>query len=97
VVGCNFSVNDLRPDAHLDENTPLSTVLDHIIYLIDRLGEDRVALGSDFDGAVIPRAVKDASGLQRLIEALRVYGFDDRIVRKIARENWLRVFRLTWQ
>jgi membrane dipeptidase len=97
VVGCNFSVNDLRSDAKLDENTPLSTVLHHLVYMVDRIGEDRVALGSDFDGAVIPRAVKDASGLQRLIEALRVYGFDDRTVCKITWENWLRVFRLTWR
>jgi membrane dipeptidase len=97
VVGCNLSVNDLRADGRLDENTPLSTVLQHLGYMLDRLGEDRVALGSDFDGAVIPRVVKDASGLQRLIEALRGHGFDDRTVRKIARDNWLRVFRLTWR
>jgi hypothetical protein len=30
---------------------------------VDHLGADRVALGSDFDGAVIPHAIKDASGL----------------------------------
>jgi membrane dipeptidase len=97
VVGFNFCVNDVRPDARLDADTPLDMVVRHIAYLVDRLGEDRVALGSDFDGAVMPRPIKDASGLQYLIEALRTHGFDDATVRKLALENWLRVFRLTWR
>jgi len=97
VVGFNLCVNDVRPDAHLDENTPLDTIVHHLCYLVDRLGEDHVALGSDFDGAVMPRPIKDASGLPQLIGALRVHGFGDATVRKFALENWLRVFRLTWR
>jgi membrane dipeptidase len=97
VVGFNLSVNDVRPDARLDANVPLEMVVDHLAYLIDRLGADCVALGSDFDGAVMPRPIKDASGLQHLIGGLRAYGFDDAVVRKLALENWLRVFRLTWR
>jgi membrane dipeptidase len=97
VVGFNFCVNDVRPDARLDENTPLDMVVRHIAYLVERLGEDRVALGSDFDGAVMPRPIKDASGLPHLIEALRAHGFGEATLRKLALENWLRVFRLTWR
>jgi membrane dipeptidase len=97
IVGFNFCVNDVRPDAHLDENTSLDTVSHHLSYLVDRLGEDRVGLGSDFDGAVMPRPIKDASGLPHLIDALRARGFSDATVRKVAMENWLRVFRLTWR
>jgi membrane dipeptidase len=97
VVGFNLCVNDVRPDAHLDENTPLDMVVRHIGYLVDRLGEDRVAIGSDFDGAVMPRPIKDASGLPHLIAALRTHGFGEATVRKLAMENWLRVFRLTWR
>jgi membrane dipeptidase len=97
VVGFNLSVCDVRPDANLNEDTPLDTVAHHLEYLVSRLGADRVALGSDFDGAVIPRAIKDASGLPRLLEALRAHGFDQATLRKLAVENWLRVFRLTWQ
>ena len=97
VVGFNLCVNDVRPDAHLDENTPLEMIVRHIAYLVDRLGEDCVALGSDFDGAVMPRPIKDASGLQHLIDALLTHGFDPATVRKLALENWLRVFRLTWR
>ena len=90
-------MNDVRPDAHLDADTPLDTVVHHLGYLVDRAGEDHVALGSDFDGAVMPRPIKDASGLQRLIEALRAHGFGEATLRKLAMENWLRVFRLTWR
>jgi membrane dipeptidase len=53
IVGFNFSVRDVRPDAHLDQNTAINTVTDHVSYLVERMGEDHVALGSDFDGAVM--------------------------------------------
>jgi membrane dipeptidase len=97
VVGFNLCVNDVRPDARLDENTPIETVVHHLAFLIGRLGENRVALGSDFDGAVMPRPIQDAGCLQRLVDALRVHGFGEVTIRKIMLENWLRVFGLTWQ
>jgi membrane dipeptidase len=77
VVGVNFSVNDVRPDAQLTEDTPLCMLTRHFQYLVDRIGIDHVAIGSDFDGATIPAAIKDASGLPNLIAALRAGGFDD--------------------
>jgi membrane dipeptidase len=97
IVGVNFSVNDVRPDADLNEDTALHVLTSHFHYLVDRIGIDRVAIGSDFDGATIPAAIKDASGLPKLIAALRAGGFDEDSVRKIAFENWMRVFRLTWR
>ncbi|MGG6893721.1 dipeptidase [Rhizobium sp. BR 315] len=97
VIGLNLAVNDLRADGNLDNDTPLDVVVRHIEYLVERVGIDRVALGSDFDGAVTPREIKDASGLQRLIEAMRKAGFNEEDVRKFALDNWLRVFRLTWK
>lgn len=97
VVGFNFCVNDVRPDARLDANTPLDTIVYHLNYIVDRLGDDCVALGSDFDGAVMPSPIKDASGLQHLVAALRAQGFNNATLRKLCMENWLRVFRLTWR
>ena len=95
LVGLNLCVNDLRPDAHRNADTGLDTVVRHFAYLVDRLGIDRVALGSDFDGATIPAAIGDASGLPHLIDALRTHGFDDASLNKIGHENWLRLLRLT--
>jgi membrane dipeptidase len=97
IVGVNFSVNDVRPDANLDANTPLQMLVRHFHYLANRIGIDRVAFGSDFDGATIPVGIRDASGLPNLIAALRGSGFDEAAVRKIAYENWMRVFRCTWR
>lgn len=95
IVGLNLCVNDLRPDAHRNADTDLATVSRHIAYLVDRLGIDRVALGSDFDGATIPTSIGDAAGLPNLIAALRNAGFDDTSLNKIAHQNWLRILRLT--
>jgi membrane dipeptidase len=50
VVGANFSVNDVRPVAHDNADTPLYLLTRHFQYLADRIGIDRVAIGSDFDG-----------------------------------------------
>jgi microsomal dipeptidase-like Zn-dependent dipeptidase len=88
---------DVRPDADLDPNTPINMVTEHLSYLVERMGEDHVALGSDFDGAVMPLAIKDASHLPNLIQSLRAHGFDDATVGKIAYDNWMRVFRLIWR
>jgi membrane dipeptidase len=97
IVGVNFSVNDVRPDADPNADTPLHMLTRHFHYLADRIGVDRVAIGSDFDGATIPASIKDASGLPKLIVALRASGFDEEAIRKIAFDNWMRMFRLTWR
>ncbi|GIV60901.1 dipeptidase [Rhodocaloribacter litoris] len=97
VVGLNFSVYDLRADGRRVEETPLEVLVRHIDYIRDRIGIDHVAFGSDFDGTVIPRALGDAAGLPRLLEALRAAGYDAAALRKLAYENWLRVLRATWK
>jgi len=97
VVGFNFCVNDIRPDARQEVDTPMAMILDHLVYLIERVGIEHVAFGSDFDGAPIPRPIGDASGLPRLVEALRERGFDDEALRRIAHGNWLRVLDRAWR
>ncbi|MGV0879409.1 membrane dipeptidase [Martelella sp. FLE1502] len=61
----------------------------HFEVLIDHLGEDGVALGSDLDGAIVPKAVGDVSGAHRIFQARSDRGFGDALVRKLAGENWL--------
>jgi membrane dipeptidase len=97
VVGVNMSVSDVRPDGHSDANTPLEILVRHYCYLVERIGIDRVAIGSDFDGATIPAAIGDASGLPNLIHALREHGFDDAALKKIAYDNWMRVLQRSWE
>lgn len=97
VVGINFAVAFLREDGEKEEDTPLTTIVRHIDYVADRLGIDHVALGSDFDGATIPRQLGDVAGLPSLIAALQAHGYDEPALRKLTHENWCRVLRRTWQ
>jgi membrane dipeptidase len=96
VVGISFCVENLHPEGRQDPSVPLSTLLDHVEYVADRIGIDHVGLGSDFDGAVVPEAIGDAAGLPVLLDALRDRGFDDRDLERLARGNWLRVLEATW-
>jgi membrane dipeptidase len=96
MVGINFHVGFLREDGANDKDTPLTTMVRHVDYLVEHLGIDRVGFGSDFDGATMPRELGDVTGLPRLVEALRAGGYDDASLRKLAHENWVRVLRATW-
>jgi membrane dipeptidase len=96
VVGVNFAVSFLREDGHNDAVTPITEIVRHIDYFVERMGIDHVAFGSDFDGATIPDELGGAAGLPKLIAALRDAGYDDAAIAKLTHENWLRVLRATW-
>ena len=97
LAGVNFAVGFLREDGLLEpESTPLETVLRHIDYMVDRMGIDSVALGSDYEGAAPPAELGDVTRLPALFEALRERGYDDEALEKIAHGNWIRVLRETW-
>ena len=97
VVGVNFAVTFLREDGLEDRATPITEIVRHVDYLAERMGIDHVALGSDFDGAVIPDELGGAPGLPKLVAALRASGHDDDAVAKITHRNWLRVLDATWR
>ncbi len=96
IVGLNFNCAFLRPDGARDSNTPLSILADHLDYLVNKLGIERVALGSDFDGAQMPNDLSDCSKLPNLVAVLRNRGYDDDALLKIGYRNWLRVLETTW-
>jgi len=96
LVGLNYAVCFLREDGDNKADTPLETMLRHLDYLIEHLGEGRVGLGSDFDGAMIPKAIGTAAGLPHLVEAMRAHGYGEPLIEKIAYKNWLRVLDATW-
>ena len=66
MVGLNFATGFLRADGGWDPDTPLSTMVEHLDYLVERLGESRVGFGSDYDGARVPDDVRDVSKLPNL-------------------------------
>lgn len=97
LVGLNYAVTMLRPDGRDNVSTPLSDMVRHVNHLVDRMGIDHVALGSDFDGASIPEEIQDAAGNQNLVAALKTEGYADDELIKLCRENWLRVLEKAWQ
>lgn len=96
MVGLNFAAAFLREDGQMKDDVPLETMLRHLDHLIEILGEDRVGLGSDFDGAMIPKDIGDVAGLNKLRNAMRAHGYSDALMAKLCSENWLRVLAITW-
>lgn len=97
LVGLNYAVGFLREDGDADPETPLSEIARHARYIADLVGVEHVALGSDFDGAVIPQELGDAAGLPKLLDALGEVGFSEEEVEQIAYRNWVRVLETTWR
>ncbi len=87
VVGLTFNVSDLRPDGKSETDVEIDLLVRHLDYLVDRIGIEHVAFGSDFDGATMPDSLPDAAAYQTLIEALRNAGYADEEIRKLAGEN----------
>lgn len=97
LVGLNYATTMLRADARANPATPLDVLRRHLDYLIERVGIDCVALGSDFDGAPIPAGIKDAAGLPNLVDTLTTAGYDAAMLEAICRSNWLRVLGECWK
>lgn len=96
MVGLNFAVAFLRSDGRMLADVPMSQMLRHLDHLIEHLGEDRVGLGSDYDGAVVPEEVTRVSGLPALRAAMEQHGYGTALIAKLCHGNWLRVLEKTW-
>lgn len=69
-------------------------VVRHIEHVLNVAGEDTPALGSDWDGCIVPtRDLVDAAHLPLLTDALREAGFHEEKIAKILRLNVMRVMR----
>ena len=96
LVGLNFGVSFLREDGKRDPNTDLSELVRHADYIVNRIGIDHLALGSDFDGTTISSTLRDVGDLQLVIDAFRKHGYDDASIDKLAHGNWINVLERTW-
>lgn len=96
LAGVNFGVLFMRQDGVKNPDTDLSELVRHVDYMVERMGIDHVAFGSDFDGTTIPAAMRDVTDLQLLVDALRNAGYDQASLEKICYGNWIRVLEATW-
>lgn len=79
------------PDEYWMYTDQLAKVIDYGVRLV---GEDHIALGSDFDGGPeLPREIKDISDFPQLTIAMQKLGYSDQRIKKILGLNWLRVIR----
>jgi len=70
-------------------------IVDHIEHAVRVAGVDHVGLGSDFDGAIMPLGMEDASKLPKITGELLKRGYSERDVTKILGGNLLRVMEQT--
>ena len=96
MVGLNFAVAFLRDDGRMVAEVPLEQMIRHLDHLIEHLGEDRVGLGSDYDGAIVPEALTSCASLPKLRQAMARHGYVDALMAKLCHGNWLRVLKKTW-
>ena len=70
----------------------IDAVVDHLLHIVNVAGEDVPALGSDFDGFVVPpTGLEDVAALPNLTVALSRRGVSPRVLRKILGDNPMRV------
>jgi len=70
-------------------------IVDHIEHAVKVAGIDHVGLGSDFDGAIMPLGMEDASKLPKITGELLKRGYSERDVTKILGGNLLQVMEQT--
>ncbi len=89
LVGLNFGCAFVRADGIKNTETGPEALIRHLDHLLSILGEGGVALGSDFDGTMVPSFLRDASGMPRLIEAMAAAGYGEALIRRICWDNWV--------
>ena len=93
----NFASAYLRDDGKMSPDVEIELVFRHLIYLIDKLGENSVAIGSDYDGAVIPKCLSPVKNLQVIVETMRKNNFGEELIKKICMSNWINIFEKIWK
>jgi membrane dipeptidase len=67
------------------------SIVAHLAYVVDTIGEDFAALGSDWDGAIFtPRDMPTCLELPRLVELMLARGWSSDRIQKILGGNFLR-------
>ncbi|OCW57207.1 dipeptidase [Hoeflea olei] len=96
MVGLNYATVFLREDGRKLTDCGWDPVMRHLDHLVEKLGEDHVGLGSDFDGAELPDVIGDVTGVQALITEMRNRQYGEALIEKIARKNWISLLERTW-
>jgi len=89
MVGLNFEPAFLSETGWATGQASVDECLRQLDYLIAHLGEEQVALGSDFDGARTPQGIDSAADLPVLVTAMTAAGYGQDLIAKICYGNWV--------
>lgn len=79
---------------HVRTRCARRAIIDHLQHVIDCVGEDHAAIGTDYDGMINPpRDLVDVTHHPLLVQDMLDRGWSDVRIRKILGENYLRVVR----
>lgn len=95
VIGVTFVNSFLRRED--PEETTIDDVLEHLEYMLALVGEDHIAIGSDFDGCTPPSDMPDTTVYPRITELLQARGYGEATIRKILGGNFMRIFERVWK
>ncbi len=95
-VGVNFGMSFLREDGQKSPDATVDEMVRHVDYLVEKLGENNVGFGSDFDGVTLTPDMVDVRGLRKLEAALRKAGYNQALLENICHKNWINVLERTW-
>ncbi len=93
LVGLNFGVGFLRADGMKNPDMPVEQMIRHLDHLIARLGEGGVALGSDFDGTMVPDWMTSAADLPKLVAGMAAAGYGAALIERLCWSNWMDLLR----
>lgn len=98
LIGMNFSMGFLNPGkpGEKDLNMGFEVIKTHFDHIINLSDINTVAIGSDFDGTDVPNCVKDPTTFPALWEFLLNNGYSEKDIEKISHDNFLRIFKDTW-
>lgn len=93
-MGTIAKYNKLSPANQAKADAPIERLLEHIDYLVAKVGIDHVAIGSDYDGIEsAPVGLEDVSKFPILTKALLERGYSKKDISKIMGLNFLRILK----
>jgi membrane dipeptidase len=98
-VGINFGAMflDSTVTKETKDNLTLENFKKHIDHIVEVTDINTVAIGSDFDGTMVPNCMKDVTYLPKLWDYLLENGYTKPDLEKISHTNLIRVFKDTWK
>lgn len=96
-TGSVAGVNFFHKFASGSGYTSVADIVRHVLYMVDKAGEDAVAIGSDFDGMDDRLEINGAQKMPLLFDALKKAHLTEASIDKICFGNAMRLFKNVWR